>query len=618
MSGAASQLIPEPQRSSDDDYLPVARLRLRAADLPLHAGLKNLRQGIAEGRAELLQAAELELRTAVAAARAVHPATSDTTAFEWRVTINRAIILRRLGRPRDAVNLLEEIRENLTPATVWPDAPRALDTLGSAYAELARQDAVPDHGRAEYRTKAIDAYTFALTLLGPVIVKTSAERRVLRVRILSNLAATYHEDGRPNEALPIIDQALGLLRPHEEDTLDWSLAWARTRRVQAECLRAQMQKSWLHEGENVAIQTGRRAVEILEEARDTLPRGKAAADWNQITVVLALTERDVGGALAKSTADEKKREGVRRLSGAVRLFGEAYPYLASIGKGESVFQEIVITLEGVLSLPFMPELHRDRAPELWAETVAGIGGIFHLIGSFSQAAPLYLQVLPRLMLNIRPALAEYIMQVFRDSGVFTLYSDMALGKDLITDICSVLDTHGIAPESRASAWVEIGTRLGLNLRGQLELAARSTTGRISTSNTDGGSPDQLLSATVSEAVQTTKRARAKPRLKWGKDNRLDENPAAFAWRAYQTEAKAGTLHRGVIGHEDKPLAIKLANWLRSNPVPDGIDIPTKPEWNTRQLAKAKEPPRDVRGWSSEASLAQAARYRAHKAALTPK
>ena len=62
-------------------------------------------------------------------------------------------------------------------------------------------------------------------------------------------------------------------------------------------------------------------------------------------------------------------------------------------------------------------------------------------------------------------------------------------------------------------------------------------------------------------------APATPRLKWGKDNAPDENPAAFAWRAYQAEAKAGMLHRGVIAQEDKPLAVKLANWTAH--APDG-------------------------------------------------
>jgi hypothetical protein len=81
-------------------------------------------------------------------------------------------------------------------------------------------------------------------------------------------------------------------------------------------------------------------------------------------------------------------------------------------------------------------------------------------------------------------------------------------------------------------------------------------------------------------------APAAPRLKWDVDRDPDETPAAFAWRAYAAEAKAGTLHRGVIAHEDKLLHKKLSNWLRTYPMPEGIDIPTETQWNTQQLAKA--------------------------------
>jgi hypothetical protein len=85
------------------------------------------------------------------------------------------------------------------------------------------------------------------------------------------------------------------------------------------------------------------------------------------------------------------------------------------------------------------------------------------------------------------------------------------------------------------------------------------------------------------------RGEASPRLKWGTDNRTDENPAAFAWRAYQAEAKAGTLHMGLIRQDDRrngtELAVKLVSWLRSpanrQQVPEGFDIPTKPEWLKR-------------------------------------
>ena len=103
-----------------------------------------------------------------------------------------------------------------------------------------------------------------------------------------------------------------------------------------------------------------------------------------------------------------------------------------------------------------------------------------------------------------------------------------------------------------------------------------------------------------------------PRLKWNQDNEPDETPAAFAWRAYAAEAEAGTLHRGVIAREDKALAVKLASWLRSYDMPEGIDIPTQPKWNSRQLEKAGKPPKPGVQYapSEEARLHAAARYRA--------
>jgi hypothetical protein len=99
-----------------------------------------------------------------------------------------------------------------------------------------------------------------------------------------------------------------------------------------------------------------------------------------------------------------------------------------------------------------------------------------------------------------------------------------------------------------------------------------------------------LAAAVLRERETTSRATATPRLKWEADRLPDENPATFAWRAYAAEAKAGTLHRGLIGQEDKALAVKLSNWLRTHDMPEGIDIPTKPEWDTRQLASGKAKP----------------------------
>lgn len=108
-----------------------------------------------------------------------------------------------------------------------------------------------------------------------------------------------------------------------------------------------------------------------------------------------------------------------------------------------------------------------------------------------------------------------------------------------------------------------------------------------------GLPVEVVTETLAElrakaARETTARAKSKPRAKWEKRKGADADlsPPEFVAKHYAAEMAAGTLHRGVIAQEDKPLAIKLANWLRTHPMPEGIDIPTLPKWNTRQLAKA--------------------------------
>jgi hypothetical protein len=99
-----------------------------------------------------------------------------------------------------------------------------------------------------------------------------------------------------------------------------------------------------------------------------------------------------------------------------------------------------------------------------------------------------------------------------------------------------------------------------------------------------------LAAGEITARENTARATEPPRLKWETDRRPNENPAAFAWRAYAVEAAAGTLHRGVIHAEDPELHRRLNSWLRSHPMPEAIDIPTKPEWNTRQIEAGRAKP----------------------------
>jgi hypothetical protein len=140
------------------------------------------------------------------------------------------------------------------------------------------------------------------------------------------------------------------------------------------------------------------------------------------------------------------------------------------------------------------------------------------------------------------------------------------------------------------------------------LAAKAFENGLSVAELDEAIEAKL--AAKAAARETTARVTATPRLKWDRDRLPDENPATFAWRAYAEEAKAGTLHRGLIGREDKPLAVKLASWLRTHDMPEGIDIPTKPEWNERQLAKLGEPPRPARIRTDQTRLYEAARYRA--------
>ena len=127
--------------------------------------------------------------------------------------------------------------------------------------------------------------------------------------------------------------------------------------------------------------------------------------------------------------------------------------------------------------------------------------------------------------------------------------------------------------------------------------------------------EALKKAAVDYARTITGRAKESPRLKWETHRLPDENPAAFAWRAYAAEAKAGTLHRGVIHAEDAELHRRLNSWLRSHPMPEGIDIPTKPEWNSRQIAagKAQQAPRPRTDEQRLYDTAVNRRYRARHA-----
>jgi tetratricopeptide (TPR) repeat protein len=133
-----------------------------------------------------------------------------------------------------------------------------------------------------------------------------------------------------------------------------------------------------------------------------------------------------------------------------------------------------------------------------------------------------------------------------------------------------------------------------------------------------GLPKDVVKAIGSLAAdaarENTERARVEARPKWETDRAPDDNPASFAARAYAAEMAAGTLHRGIIRRDDPELHRRLNSWLRSNAMPEGMDIPTLPEWNTRELAKRREPPpsgrRTVR--TQRGRLYDAARYRSAK------
>jgi hypothetical protein len=106
----------------------------------------------------------------------------------------------------------------------------------------------------------------------------------------------------------------------------------------------------------------------------------------------------------------------------------------------------------------------------------------------------------------------------------------------------------------------------------------------------------LFEMTVEELTAVVRKHKAAvepvtaPRLKWEIDRLPDEDPPHFVARAYAVEAKAGKLHRGIIYSEDRELHRRLNSWLRSHDMPEGIDIPTKPEWDTRQIKAGRAKP----------------------------
>ena len=107
------------------------------------------------------------------------------------------------------------------------------------------------------------------------------------------------------------------------------------------------------------------------------------------------------------------------------------------------------------------------------------------------------------------------------------------------------------------------------------------------------------------------KAAVTPRPRWREGGPYGDRPAEFIAMAYAPEMMAGTLHRKLIANDTKAgkdLVAKLTSWLRSHPMPEDMDIPTYPQWNSRQLeVRAKTP-----GMQEEKRLDEVARRRTAK------
>ena len=101
----------------------------------------------------------------------------------------------------------------------------------------------------------------------------------------------------------------------------------------------------------------------------------------------------------------------------------------------------------------------DRAPMLWAETTATTAMVLQQLGQLDGAVALYLQALPHLNHKDRPDTILSLMQVFLNNESLVLYLDMASKRDLLADIRSVLEAHGVEREDWGATWAEIGRRL---------------------------------------------------------------------------------------------------------------------------------------------------------------
>jgi tetratricopeptide (TPR) repeat protein len=300
-----------------------------------------MERAIIEGDRALYELAERKFDQAVT--------TALSDGMRWRATINLSIVLRRLGRAIEAVDRLKKIRSLSLDTSGSLNGPRRLNSLGSAYAEAALQHASQAN---TYRTKALSAYKQALKVLDQLASRKGLGCSQLQIKILSNLASTYIEAQQPDEAIEAARQALALLHAAEKDTSDWRLACARSQRVEAEALNFKADTYRLEENVTEIIQFREEALHILKRTRHDLLQDKEPADWNQITIILALSQRVLGYLLTSFGAGQKHLEGVTHLCETIQSLREATPYLAHRGLQGAVLEEVGITLR--LLRPFVP------------------------------------------------------------------------------------------------------------------------------------------------------------------------------------------------------------------------------------------------------------------------
>ena len=351
MSFAALQSERRSYNANDNFAKEPLTLEFAEANTALVKGLALSKRGINENDQGLLKEAEKEFLKALEAAESASSRSPGTTAFQWRININLGIILRRLGRPEEAIKRLEAIQDSLTGV---PDpflhTPRLFDTLGSAYAALARKHAEDPDQKNHYETASFKAYRKAIKALGRTTPTEKPERTELRVNILSNLATTYIETEQPDAALEKIKLALELLpRVKFDSPLEANLNWARILRVEAEAFRLKA-RTYQPDEQEKAIRAWELAVKSYDEARDHLSKEATETDWSDITIDLAFSEANLGYLLVGSDVDGGQLKAARHLCRTVQLLTGTLSYLEPLGGYIPIFQYIQGILVQISSL----------------------------------------------------------------------------------------------------------------------------------------------------------------------------------------------------------------------------------------------------------------------------